>query len=287
MGLQKNKKPNKGSSISEEFRRQSGWFERFRGWVERAPRVRLYIALIFITWLSLTILISLDSRALGVLGLAGNSPAYKVGTVAKNDVFARRSVTYEDPIATKQARNEAADTVAPVYRQSPKVADQTITQAQSFFDQVRSIRSSNATRDQKISRIVETAPFYVPNNVARTLTFLSQGELDDAERFTVENLKQLYGSMSVADDGVGNLPDSAITVSAARDQLSRAAQRDASGQVGNVVDTLSRGLLQPDYVVDRQATEEARKSAASDVEPVTRTIQQGERVIARGEVIDP
>ena len=71
--------------------------------------------------------------------------------------------------------------------------------------------------------------------MARTLTFFNKGELDDAEQFTVENLKDLYGSMSVADDSVSNLPSSAITVSAARDQLSRAAQRDASGEVGNVV----------------------------------------------------
>lgn len=286
MSLQKNKKPSKGSSISEEFRRRSGWFERFRGWVERVPRVRLYVALVLITWLSLTILISLDSRALSVLGLIDDSPAYEVGTVANNDVFARRSVTYEDPLATEQAQNEAADTVDPVYRQSPEVADQTVEQAQSFFGEVRDIRSSGATRDEKISRIVEAAPFYVPDNVARNLTFLNQEDFDDAERFTTENLQELYGSMSVADDGVNNLPDSAITVSAARDQLSGAAQRDASGEVGNVVDTLSRGRLEPDYVVDRQATEEARNNSASEVEPVTRTIQQGERVIARGEVVD-
>ena len=248
--------------------------------------MRLYIALLFITWLSLTVLISLDSRALGVLGLVDNSPEYEVGTVANNDVFARRSVTYEDPVATEEARNEAADTVAPVYRQSPKVADQATEQARSFFDEVRNIRGSDASRDEKINRIVEVAPFYMPDNAARTLTFLNEGDLDDAEKFTVENLEELYGSMSVADDSVDNLPASAITVSGARDQLSGAAQRDASGEVGNVVDTLSRGFLQPDYVVDRQATEEARKNSASEVEPVTRTIQQGERVIARGEVID-
>ena len=49
---------------------------------------------------------------------------------------------------------------------------------------------------------------------------------------------------------------------------------------------MSRGFLEPDYVIDRNATREAREQAAADVQPVTRTIQQGERIIARGEVVD-
>lgn len=283
MGLRGNRKRRRGS---EELRRQSGWFERFRVWLEGVPRMRLYVALLFITWLSLTVLISLDSRTLGVLGLWNSSPAYEVGTVAENDVFARRSVTYEDPIATEQARNEAADTVDDVYRQSPQVATQATEQLRNFFDEVRQIRDSGASRDEKVSRIVETAPFYLPDDVARTLVFMEDGELDDAARYAVENLQELYDSTAVADDGVETLPGSAITVTEARNRLSEAAQRDASGEVGNVVDAVSRGFLEPNYVIDRQATEEARQNAASEVEPVTRTIQQGERIVARGEVID-
>ncbi|CAN5553965.1 HDIG domain-containing protein [soil metagenome] len=286
MSLQNKKKPKRRPAGSEELRRRSGWFERFRGWVEGVPKMRLYVTLLFITWISLTVLISLDSRTLGVLGLWNNGPAYEVGTVADSDVFARRSVTYEDPVATEQSRNEAADTVEPVYRQSPRVAEETIEQVETFFEDVRNIRSSDISRDEKISRITEAAPFYVPDNVARTLTFLEDGEVDDSERFTKENLEELYDSVAVADDGVENLPSSALTVPVARDRLSEAAQRDASGEVGNVVDTLSGGFLEPDYIIDRQATETARNNAASEVEPVTRTIQQGERVIARGEVVD-
>ncbi len=285
MSPQNKKKPKRGPAGSAELRRRSGWFERFRGWVEGVPKMRLYVTLLFITWISLTVLISLDSRTLGVLGV-WNGPAYEVGTVADSDVFARRSVTYEDPVATEQSRNEAADTVEPVYRQSPRVAEETIEQVETFFEDVRNIRSSDISRDEKISRITEAAPFYVPDNVARTLTFLEDGDVDDSERFTKENLEELYDSVAVADDGVENLPSSALTVPVARDRLSEAAQRDASGEVGNVVDTLSGGFLEPDYIIDRQATETARNNAASEVEPVTRTIQQGERVIARGEVID-
>jgi putative nucleotidyltransferase with HDIG domain len=241
---------------------------------------------LFITWLSLTVLISLDSRTLGVIGLFDGSPAYEAGTVAESDVFARRSVTYEDPVATEQARNEAADTVDPVYRQSPRVSDRISDQTRSFFEEIRSVRDSDVSREDKVARITEAAPFYLPENIARELTFFDDGEVDDAERFAVENLEDLYGSMAVADDAVENLPPSAMTVSSARDRLSEAAARDASGEVGNVVDTLSRGFLEPDYVIDREATQEARSNAAAEVEPVTRTIQQGERVIARGEVID-
>ncbi|MGB3683189.1 MAG: HDIG domain-containing metalloprotein [Rubrobacteraceae bacterium] len=286
MGLQKDKKPKRNPVGGDELRRRSGWFERFRGWVESVPKVRLYVALLFITWLSLTVLISFDSRTLNVLGFWNDNPGYEVGTVAESDVFARRSVTYDDPVAGEQARNEAANAIDPVYRQSPQVAEQTAEQVRSFFDEVRGIRDSDNPRDEKIERITNAAPFYIPENVARTLTFLEDGELDEAESYTLENLEELYSSAAVADNDVENLPSSALTVSAARDRLSEAARRDASGDLGSTVEMLSRGFLQPDYVVDSQATEVARENATSEVEPVTRTIQQGERVIARGEVID-
>lgn len=278
----KDKKQKRSPVGPDELRRRSGWFERFRGWVEDVPRVRLYVTLLFITWLFLTVLISFDSRTLDVLGVWDSSPAYEVGTVADSDVYARRNITYDDPVAGVQARNEAADAIDPVYRQSPQVAEQTTEQVRDFFDEVRNIRDSDSSRDEKIKRIIGASPFYISDSAARTLTFLSDGEVDDAERFTVENLEEVYSTAAVADNDVENLSSSALTVSEARDRLSEAAQRDASGDLGNVVEMLSRGFLQPNYLIDRQATEVARDNAASEVEPVTRTIQQGERVISRG-----
>jgi putative nucleotidyltransferase with HDIG domain len=46
----------------DELHRPPTRFERFRDWIERLPKVRLFVALIAITWLSLTVLIGIDPR---------------------------------------------------------------------------------------------------------------------------------------------------------------------------------------------------------------------------------
>jgi putative nucleotidyltransferase with HDIG domain len=51
----------------EEFHRPPTRTERLRVWIEGLPRVRLYVALLFMVWLLLTLLISVDARPL-VLG---------------------------------------------------------------------------------------------------------------------------------------------------------------------------------------------------------------------------
>src|SRR3712207_3963162 len=44
----------------EGFHRPPTRMERLLAWLERLPRVRLYVALLFVVWLSLTLLISVD-----------------------------------------------------------------------------------------------------------------------------------------------------------------------------------------------------------------------------------
>jgi cyclic-di-AMP phosphodiesterase PgpH len=46
----------------DELHRSPTRFERFRGWVEGLPKVRLYFALVLISWISLTALIALGAR---------------------------------------------------------------------------------------------------------------------------------------------------------------------------------------------------------------------------------
>jgi putative nucleotidyltransferase with HDIG domain len=282
--------PQNGSSISgkpaDELHRSATWFERFRNWIESLPKPPLYLALLLITWLCLTTLISLDSRTLSALGLQRSDTGYQVGTVAQDDVFAQRNVTYEDPAATEQARTQATESVQEVYRQSSEVPDQVVEDARAFFEEARNIRDSDASTEEQIERISDATPFFLPDSLVRQLVFLEGSEIDEVERYTIENLRNLYDSASVADNDIENIPASVITVSEGRDRLADAAQRDASGDIGAEVEVLSRGFMEPNYVIDRQATQETRDAAASEVEPVTRTIQQNERVVARGEVVD-
>src|SRR5919112_1427766 len=62
LGKQSPKK-TKGKRV-DEFHRSPTGFERFRAWIERIPKVRLYIWLTTMTWLALTALIGIGPRPL-------------------------------------------------------------------------------------------------------------------------------------------------------------------------------------------------------------------------------
>jgi putative nucleotidyltransferase with HDIG domain len=256
--------------------------ERLRVWVEGVPKKKLYWALALVTWLLLTSLVGLDPRQF----FGASERDYEVGSIAERDVFADRSVSYEDPLASEVARERARDGAGEIYRLDNSVPENQTEAVRGFFDEVREVRGSEASNDEKVERITQAAPFPVPESVARSLVFLDAGEVDEAERYAIENLRELYDSTAVADDGIVSSPTAVVPLSEGRDRLSEAAGRDASGELRTVVEVVSRGFLEPNYVVDRVATEEAREAAASQAEPVRGEIQTGERVVARGEVVD-
>jgi len=270
------------SRKEDDFHRPPTRMERFRAWIEGLPKKKLYVALAVGTWLLLTVLIGIDPRQV----FGGGSREYEVGSVAESDVFANRSVSYVDPVATEQAREEARDRAGEVYRLDESVPDRAAEAAREFFDEVRGIRASDAGNEEKVRRIVEAAPFLLSESVARSLVFLGDGEVDDAERYVTENLRELYASTAVADDGIEGSPAAVVPLSGARERLSEAARRDASGELGTVVEAVSRGLVEPNYVVDRRATDEARERAAARTEVVRGEVQAGQRIVTRGEVLD-
>lgn len=275
-----------GNRPDDGVHRTPTWSERLRAGIEGLPRVRFYVVLVVVTWALLTFLVGLGSNPLVALGLRDATGGYEVGAVADEDVFAPRNVTYEDPVATRQAREEARAQAEEVYRLDPEVPAQASERVGEFFDQVRDVRASDAQTEEQIRRIADASPAFLPDNSARDLAFLEEAEVDEVERYVRENLDELYDSTAVADDGVENLPAAVVSLSEARTRLSEAAGRDASGEVGDLVDLLGRQFVEPNYVVDREATREAAEAAADDVEPVMGTIRQGERIIARGEIVD-
>jgi putative nucleotidyltransferase with HDIG domain len=270
----------------DEYHRSPTRTERARAWLEDANKPRLYVGAVIITWISLVALISIETDPLAALGIGRERDEYEVGSVSQTDVYATRNLTYEDSVATEDARREAEDEAAEVYQEDPEVPDEIESDAREFFAGVREVRASDGPADQKVEEVTAMAPFYLPDDTARTLVFLEDEELDDVELFVVENLRDLYASTAVADDDVERIPAAVATVSEARARLSEDASRDASGEVGEAVEVVSRGFVEPDYVIDREATEEARTEAAAQVQPIEASVKQGERIVGRGEVID-
>ena len=141
------------------------------------------------------------------------SPATRWEPSADEDVFASRSVTYEDPVATEEVENRAANNAEDSYRQSPQVTERVQEDVKNFFDEASQIRDSEKDPDGKVEELLDVAPFYLPENTARKLVFLEDSEVEDVERYVGENLQSLYDSAPVADNDIQNIPASVVKLS--------------------------------------------------------------------------
>ncbi|WP_119068189.1 HD family phosphohydrolase [Rubrobacter indicoceani] len=284
-GAKPNGQPRPNKRIQDYMRPQTR-FERLRNKLESVPRMKLYIGVMFASWLFLTAIVGLTPSHFGIFGLR-DGPGYRVGDVAQVDEFATRAVSYEDPAATGLARNEAANAVDEIYRRDEAIPGQVAEDSRAFFARVAEIRRGDAPEGEKVAQVLDTSPFNMTEATARSLVFLGEEDFRDVERYSIENLTELYELTAVAEDGVSEIPASdVIRISEARNRLTEAGERDASGETGSLIESLSRGLLQPNYVIDRRATEAARTQAEAAVEPVQSTVQPGELVVARGELLD-
>lgn len=72
---------------AEEFHRPPTRMERLRAWLERLPRVRLYAALLFIVWFSLTLLIGVDVRPASPGGASSPTIFLGVGIVVATEMW--------------------------------------------------------------------------------------------------------------------------------------------------------------------------------------------------------
>lgn len=274
------------SRRAQDYMRPRTRFERLRNRLERVPRIKLYVVVMGLSWLLLTAVVGINASHFRAFGVEEGS-GYQVGDVARTDEFATRAVTYEDPVATQQARNEAANSVEEVYHRDDDVPDEVARNADSFFGRVGDVRETDLPEGDKASEVLDNSPFYMTDATARSLVFLGEEDFADVRRYTGENLTELYESAAVAEDGVSEIPASdVIRISEARNRLTEAGAGDASGETGNLIEALSRGLLQPNYVIDRRATEAARMQAERAVEPVRGAIQPGELIVSRGELLD-
>lgn len=269
----------------EDVHRPQTRAERIRNRLEAAPQPKIFLLMLIVSWLFLTVFTSLDTRMMGAFGV-GVGTNYEIGNVSRESIYSPRAVSYVDPVATEEARQRAADSVPITYQEDTSVPSEVSDSVARFFGEVRQIKSSEAPTEEKISQVSGAAPFFLTEDLARLLVSFEDEEVDEAHRYVTENIEELYGSVAVADDSIEEVPAAVIRLSEARNRLSEAAGLDASGELRRVTDLLSRGFIEPDYVVDREATETARERAAAQVGPVTGVVQQGERIVARGEVID-
>ncbi|MBQ4075077.1 MAG: HDIG domain-containing protein [Clostridia bacterium] len=204
----------------------------------------------------------------------------KVGVVPAQTIAATKDVV--DEISTEQERNRVAAQVTPVYRYQEGITESVMAHFDQIFAQLRAVRQYGAMLpDQSATRIYTAEERQYARDMLTLVTLqdyqistllrCSQNELDEAYALLYAALQStmqgrvIEGKVSQAITSIRQIVDYRMSISL--------------GQ--NIVPAVLKACVQPNMLIDQEATENARNEARSKVEPVI--YKQGQNIVVRGE----
>ena len=213
----------------------------------------------------------------------------KVGAIAFKTITASKDVV--DETTTARRREEAARQVDPSYHPRDGVTETVMADLRSVFEELSKVQQYGQTLVTN-----DDSPQEGSNATARRY---SQGELDYARsmlttitladyqlitllQVSSEKLEQAYNDVSAA---VRNTLNTTIREGQINESISNILQivgyKTDTSLLQNVVSPLLRRVIQPNMVIDQEATAIAQENARQAVEPVM--YNQGQNIVVAGE----
>lgn len=201
----------------------------------------------------------------------------EVGQPAPAQIVAPFTHSYVSRVLTEQARQEAGRAVPDQYttldlnigRNQLNLASQTFT----FIETVRADSQANQARKISYLRAIETA--VIDEMVASDLLAMTDAEYAAAKQEVL--------------DIIDTVMRQEIKESQLRD-AQRAARLQASLNLTraqeNVVTSLAPQFIRTNVFLDEAATQARRSEAEAAVEPITRTVYDGQIVLQAGEIVN-
>ncbi|MFN8418891.1 MAG: HDIG domain-containing protein [Anaerolineae bacterium] len=199
-----------------------------------------------------------------------------VGQVAREDVLAPRSLTYESEVLTRLSQQAAESAVPPVYDPpDPSVLRQQIKLARTLLDYVSDIRSdSYSTREQQIADLYAISAVTISNDVYDKVLKLNETDWKQVDSQVMGLLERTMRGEIREDtltDIYANLPNLVgISVSESQAQL---------------IVEIARPLIRPNSFYNEERTKEAKARAVAAVPTETRSFVQGQIVVRAGQIV--
>ncbi|HEX2979664.1 MAG TPA: hypothetical protein VHO48_05325, partial [Anaerolineaceae bacterium] len=228
----------------------------------------------------LLVVVSLLSLAALALPIAIRPSTYPLllADVAPQDISAPYALTFTSQVMTDQARDEAEQSVAPVYLPAdPAIARRQIEQMRVALNYITTVRLDGyATPEQKYMDLSATASIEVSEELARRILMLTDARWQVVEQEALDVLE-------------------AVMRATIREEQSEAALRSIPTLISyslpeeqaEIVVELVQPFVTANSLYSEQQTQAARDAARESVSPVVRTFIPGEIIVRRGQVITP
>lgn len=201
---------------------------------------------------------------------------FQVGQVSPIDVFAPRSIVFENKAKTREAQEQAKDAIANQYRVDPQVSVAVREDISSFLAAIGKIQNDqNLSPEEKIDRLREVIDFPLPENV-----------LQDLAKNAPQTLQQV-------ESGINSLVDQAMEQGITfenQDQVvemmvGQARHLGLSPSYTSLAEGIIRKFTRPNKFFDKEKTELLQKTAMQAVPTVMVSVKEGEKIIGVGEIV--
>lgn len=222
--------------------------------------------------------------------LLPDQASWEVGGVAEQDVHADRSVTYKDKEATRLKEKEALKGFEDVYTLSLVRFNQiSLATIDNNFDDLARIiiqrkgsskegtAAPDLTEADQKKTLAEGLGLNLTDTEVNELLEYDEAALTGLHKSIVAVMSEIMGA-GVREDQVGTARKQILQSLAGAPALSDLDKKVATQLLTHVT-------LYPTQVYDQRATQAKKEEILKQVEPVWQTVQKGQLIISRGEVI--
>ncbi|MBN1923002.1 MAG: HDIG domain-containing protein [Anaerolineae bacterium] len=201
-----------------------------------------------------------------------------VSTVATEDIFSPRDITFVSDLQSLRAQDEARRQIAPVFSGVDfEIARQQLARIRQVLDYLSALRAdSYATEAQKRSWVLAVPELgsLSANDIGILLT------LPDASWARVQ-----LETRSLLDQIMRREEIRSANIAEIQERLPVLVPLDVPQDEANLVVALVWRFVVPNSFFDEAATDQAREDAARAVGPVNRTVRTGEIIVRSGSVV--
>ncbi len=208
----------------------------------------------------------------------------RVGSIAHETINATKDVI--DTVATEEKKNTVAAAVEATYRFQEGVKENVLSSIASYFSQLRTIQQYGATlmdQEGRSDSSFTDEEIEYAQSLSRDLN-LTRNQVVTLLRTKTDAFEDMVITVTTA---VSNSLNTTIREGQVSQSIQTILQivgyRVDISLTQNILPTLLRSCIQPNMIIDQEATSEARQKAMDAVEPVV--YLQGQNIIREGDRI--
>ena len=212
------------------------------------------------------------------LALRQDSLPVQADDVASSDITSPRTESYESEYLTTKARNDAANSITPIYLPAdPSINRGQLEKLHRALDFISSVRSDPyATDDQRLSDFSNVMTVEFDGELANSILSLPEDRWEAVKDETARVL-ELIMRENIRDyqlqESINSIPG-LINYSFSPDEIS-------------IIQYLTKPFIVPNSLYSEFETERSRLESANQVPPVVKTYAEGQAIVLRGQVITP